>query len=148
MNTPSMVKAIANHVRMGAASRRIKKLNPAARTGAVAKAVRTTVIDVSMVAKLKASVLLVVASRMQSAGMVSRQGICEAALRPSVKSHKNIKLEPISNPRQKVSPQLSSPDRRINRVSGDMSSAPASAMARPRTGRGRESIADIDGMTV
>jgi len=141
-----MVMAMAIQVRNGVGSRKIRKLNPAARRGAVARAVTTTVIEVSTAAKLKASVLPPLATTMMIGGQLNNCGNCLTAARPSSSSQSTKTLQPISRPRQNVRPQPSRPDSRISSVSGVMSIAPANAMARPCNGRMRDRITDKVGM--
>ena len=132
-----MLSKMAAQVRHGRRSASMKTPSAAAIRGAVASAVTTTVIEVSIVAKLNAMALKKLATMMMMAGPPNRAGSCARARRgPSRMIQKTIRLKPISTPRQKVSPQPSRPDSLIKSVSGVMISAPASAITRPRAGRG------------
>ena len=132
-----MLRKMVAQVRHGSRSASMKTPSAAAIRGAVASAVTTTVIEVSIVAKLNAMALKKLAMMMTMAGPPSRAGSWSRARRgPSSMIQKTIRLKPISTPRQKVSPHPSRPDSLIRSVSGVMISAPASAITRPRAGRG------------
>ena len=134
IKTPIRVAKIANHVLEVVFSLRIKYPSPAAITGAVASAVKTTVIDVSIAAKLKEILLPAVASKMIKKYLLVNFLMSFISKPLARAAHIKIKVKPINRPRQAVKFQLSSPESRISSVSGVMISAPRRAKPIPKLG--------------
>ena len=117
-------------------SARMKCPRAAAIIGAVARAVTTTAIDVSRVAKLNAIALTRLAKTIMRAGLLDRPFGCERTRRPSKSTQRTKKPPPIRTPCQKVRPQPPALDSLISNELGVIRSEPARAMTRPAVGRG------------
>ena len=133
-NTPTKQNNTASQVKVVVFSFRIIKPNIAAIIGIVANVLKTTVIDVSIVAKLNEILLIPDDSNKSKNGIETAFPRSFLIDRPEITNQANNKVTPISAPRDMVRPQPSRPDSLIKSVSGVIISAPNDANPTPNQG--------------